>query len=79
MSFTLLFVLGYLLSAIGTAVIVFHPVRRVMGFGESQHADPEGEADALLILVAVLVGVAALWPVTIPLYYASRFIPAQLD
>jgi hypothetical protein len=75
----LLFVLGYLLSAIGSGIIVTTPIRRVLGFADPQHADPESEGDALLILVAVIVGVAAVWPVAIPLYYALRFIPAQVE
>ena len=79
MSLTLLFVIGYLLSAIGSGVIVATPIRRVMGFNDAQHADPETAGDAILVLLAVVVGVAALWPITIPLYYANRFIPAQLD
>lgn len=79
MSLMLLSVFGYLLAAIGSGVIVTNPVRRVMGFNDAQHADPETKSDALLILLAVVVGVSALWPVVIPLYYASRFIPAQVD
>lgn len=79
MSLALLFVFGYLLGAIGSGVIVTNPIRRVMGFGDPQHADPETEGDALLVLLAVVVGVAALWPVTIPAYYVTRFMPAQVD
>lgn len=79
MSLTLLFVFGYLLGAIGSGVIVSAPIRRVMGFGEPRHADPQTEGDAVLVLLSVIVGVAALWVVTIPLYYASRFMPAQVD
>lgn len=78
-SFLLLFALGYVLAAIGSGVIVATPVRRVMGFNDAQHADPESEADALLVLIAVVVGVAALWPIAIPMYYAARFVPAQVD
>jgi hypothetical protein len=78
-SLALLFVFGYLLGAIGSGVIVTGPIRRVMGFNDARHADPETEGDAVLVLLAVVVGVAALWPVTIPLYYASRFMPAQVD
>lgn len=79
MSLALLFVFGYLLGAIGSGVIVTGPIRRVMGFNDARHADPETEGDAVLVLLAVVVGVAVLWPVTIPLYYASRFMPAQVD
>lgn len=79
MSLSLLFVFGYLLAAVGSAVIVTAPVRRVMGFNDARHADPETEGDAVLVLLAVLVGVAALWPVTMAAYYATRFIPAQVD
>jgi len=78
-SLMLLFVFGYILSAIGSGVIVTKPIQRVMGFEGSRHADPESEGDALLILIAVIVGVAAMWPVTMAAYYATRFIPAQLD
>ncbi len=78
-SLMLLFAIGYLLAAIGSGVVVATPIRRVMGFGEPRHADPDSEADALLVLIAVVVGVAALWPVAIPLYYAARFMPAQVD
>lgn len=79
MSLLLLFVFGYLLAAIGAGVIVSAPIRRVMGFNDARHADPETEGDALLVLLAVVVGVAALWPVTIALYYTARFLPAQVD
>jgi len=78
-SLVLLFVFGYLLGAIGSGVIVSTPIRRVMGFNDARHADPETEGDALLVLLAVIVGVAAMWPVAIPLYYASRFMTAQVD
>ncbi len=79
MSLALLFVFGYLLGAIGSGVIVTNPLRRVMGFKDARHADPETEGDAVLVLLAVIVGVSALWVVTIPLYYATRFVPAQVD
>lgn len=79
MSITLLFVFGYLLGAIGSGVIVTEPLRRVMGFNDGRHADPETEGDAVLVLLAVIVGTAALWPIMIPLYYSARFKAAQLD
>jgi len=80
MSLYLLFLLGYLLSACGAAVIVAAPIRRVLGFDSApEHADPDTLADAELIKLAVIVGVAALWPVTIGLYALTRFIPASMS
>jgi hypothetical protein len=78
-SLSLLFVFGYLLGAIGSGVIVTGPIRRVMGFDDGRHADPQTEGDALLVLLAVVVGVAAMWPVAIPMYYANRLITTQVD
>lgn len=70
---SLFMLFGYLLGMAGSSIILYTPVSRVMGFGEDpDHADPESSADALLVLFAVVVGVSALWFVTVPLYYATR-------
>jgi hypothetical protein len=75
----ILFVFGYLLVAIGSGVIIAAPIRRVMGFGEARHADPLSEGDALLVLLTVIVGAAAMWPLVISLYCAGRFIAHTVD
>lgn len=80
MSLSVLFLLGYVLAMFGAAFIVAVPIKRVMGFdSDPSHANPEDHADAQLVLFAVIVGVAAVWPVSIGLYYASRFIPASAE
>lgn len=70
---------GYLLAVIGSAIIVYKPIRRVMGIDfPAAHAD-EPEPETLLVVLTVVGGTAFMWPLTIPLYWACRFIPAQVD
>lgn len=66
-----LFVLGYILFAIGAGVILYQPVTTVMGTSpNSRHRNIE--EDEIWRDLVVTVGVAALWPITYPLYLASR-------
>jgi hypothetical protein len=66
-----LFALGYILFAIGAGVILYQPVTTVMGTSpDSRHCNTE--EDEIWRDLLVTVGVAALWPVTYPLYLASR-------
>jgi hypothetical protein len=66
-----LFVLGYALFAIGAGVILYSTVATVMGsMPDSQHRNTE--EDEIWRDLLVTVGIAALWPVTFPLYLASR-------
>jgi hypothetical protein len=66
-----LFVLGYALFAIGAGVMLFNTVSTVMGsVPDSRHRDTE--EDEIWRDLLVTVGIAALWPVTFPLYLASR-------
>jgi hypothetical protein len=66
-----LFVLGYALFAIGAGVIMYSTVATVMGsLPESRHRNTE--EDEIWRDLFVTVGIAALWPVTLPLYLASR-------
>lgn len=73
-----LFLSGYALSALGAAFILAQPIRRALGFDDAPvHADPDSEADALVVLIATVAGAAALWPLTIGVYAARRFVPAS--
>jgi hypothetical protein len=66
-----LFVLGYALFAIGAGVILYSTVATVMGsMPDSQHRNTE--EDEIWRDLLVTIGVAALWPVTMPVYWASR-------
>lgn len=63
--------LGYTIFAIGTGVILYNTVATVMGsLPESSHRNTE--EDEIWRDLVVTVGIAALWPVTFPLYLASR-------
>jgi hypothetical protein len=66
-----LFVLGYILFAIGTGVILYQPVTTVMGTSPKSH-HRNTEEDEIWRDLLVTVGIAAVWPVTFPLYLASR-------
>lgn len=71
MIWSALFVLGYTLFAIGAGVILFNTVSTVMGsMPESRHRSTE--EDEIWRDLVVTVGIAALWPVTFPLWLASR-------
>jgi hypothetical protein len=66
-----LFILGYVLASIGAGIILFHSVNVIMGTSPvSTHRNTE--EDEIWRDLFVTVGIAALWPVTLPLYLASR-------
>lgn len=73
-----LFATIYLLGALFTAAVTANPVRAVMGADRpGDHADSDSASDARMIVLFVVTGVAAIWPLTLPLYLASRFIPSS--
>lgn len=75
-----LFMSGYALSALGAAFILAHPIRHALGFDAAPvHADPDSEADALVVLIATIAGAALMWPLTIGIYAGRRFIPASAE
>lgn len=75
-----LFALIYLLGALFTATVTAHPIRAVMGGDRpGDHTDNDSASDARMITLFVVVGVAAIWPLTLPMYLVSRFIPASAD
>jgi hypothetical protein len=66
-----LFVLGYALASIGAGVVLFHSVNVIMGTSpDSRHRNTED--DDIWATLLVTVGLAVIWPVTIPVYWASR-------
>jgi hypothetical protein len=66
-----LFMLGYALFAIGAGVMLFNTVSTVMGsVPDSQHRNTI--EDEIWRDLVVTVGIAVLWPVTMPVYWASR-------
>jgi hypothetical protein len=66
-----LFMLGYTMFAIGAGVILFNTVSTVMGsVSDSRHRDTT--EDEIWRDLVVTVGIAALWPITLPVYWASR-------
>lgn len=65
------FVLGYVLASIGAGVILFHSVNIIMGTSPaSTHRNTD--EDEIWATLLVTVGLAALWPISYPLYLASR-------
>jgi hypothetical protein len=66
-----LFVLGYTMFAVGAGAMLFNTVSTIMGsVPDSRHRDTT--EDEIWRDLLVTVGIAALWPVTMPLYWASR-------
>jgi hypothetical protein len=66
-----LFMLGYSLFAVGAGVFMYNTVATVMGsVPESNHRNTE--EDEIWRDLVVTVGIAALWPITLPLWLASR-------
>jgi uncharacterized membrane protein len=66
-----LFVLGYTLFSIGAGVSMYNTIATVMGsVPESHHRNTE--EDEIWRDLLVTVGIAAVWPVTFPIYLASR-------
>jgi hypothetical protein len=66
-----LFILGYVIAAVGAGIILFHSVNVIMGTSPaSTHRNTE--EDEIWAVLLVTVGLAALWPISYPLYLASR-------
>lgn len=75
-----LFAITYLLGALFTAAVTMRPVRAVMGADRpGDHADHESASDARMVVLFVVVGVAAIWPLTLSIYLVSRVIPASSE
>lgn len=71
MIWSALFALGYIMFSIGAGVILYSTVATVMGsLPESRHRNIE--EDEIWRDLVVTVGIAALWPITLPLWLASR-------
>lgn len=75
-----LFAIIYLLGALFTAAVTAMPIRRIMGADRSgEHADTDSASDARMIVAFAVTGVAAIWPLTLSMYIASRIIPASAE
>lgn len=80
MDWSSLFAAIYLLGAVFTAAVTAMPIRAVMGADRpGDHADADSASDARMVVLFVVVGVAAIWLLTLPLYIASRFIPSSAE
>lgn len=78
MDWSSLFASIYLLGVLFTAAVTAKPIRRIMGADRpGDHADVESANDARMLVAFAVVGVAAIWPLTLPMYIASRVIPAS--
>lgn len=78
MDWSSLFAAIYLLGVLFTVAVTAKPIRRIMGSDQPGiHADPDSASDARMLVVFALAGVAAMWPLTLPVYIASRVIPAS--
>lgn len=78
MDWSSLFAAIYLLGVLFTAAVTVKPIGRIMGWERpGDHADPDSASDARMIVVFAVCGVAAIWPLTLPMYIASRIIPAS--
>lgn len=78
MDWSSLFASIYLLCVLFTAAVTAKPIRRIMGADRpGDHADAESANDARMLIAFAVVGVAAIWPLTLPMYVASRVIPAS--
>lgn len=78
MDWSSLFAAIYLLGVLFTAAVTAKPIRRIMGADRpGDHADPDSANDARMIVVFAVCGVGAIWPLTLPMYIASRIIPAS--
>lgn len=70
----------YTLGMLFAVVLLARPIRRVMGAErEPHHADRSDAREADIIVATTVVGVALLWPLTLPLYLVQRFISASTD
>lgn len=74
MDWSSLFAVIYLLGALFTAAVTAKPVQRIMA---EPQTDPD--EDARTIALFVILGVAVIWPLTLPFYVAARLIPASAD
>ena len=78
MFWSALFMLGYTMFAIGTGVILYSTVATIMGsLPDSRHRDTA--EDEIWRDLVVTVGIAALWPVTLPLWVASRVVNRTVE
>lgn len=78
MDWSSLFATIYLLGVLFTAAVTATPIRSLMGCDRpGDHADHESASDARMMVLAAVVGVAVIWPLTLPMYIASRVIPAS--
>lgn len=78
MDWSSLFASIYLLGVLFTAAVTAKPIRRIMGWERTGvHADADDVNDARMIVAFAVCGVAAIWPLTLPMYIASRLIPAS--
>jgi hypothetical protein len=78
MDWSSLFAAIYLLGVLFTAAVTAAPIRRIMGADRpGDHADPDSANDARMLVLFAVVGVAAIWPLTLTMYIASRVIPAS--
>jgi hypothetical protein len=78
MDWSSLFAAIYLLGVLFTAAVTAKPIRRIMGADRpGEHADTEDASDARMLIAFAVCGVAAIWPLTLPMYVASRIIPAS--
>lgn len=68
----------YLFGMLVTAVLLARAIRRIMGVNDaSNHVDSDSARDADLLSAFIVIGAAALWPATLPMFLAYRFIPAS--
>lgn len=80
MDWSSLFASIYLLGVLFTAAVTAKPIRRIMGADRpGDHADADSASDARMIVAFAVCGVAAIWPLTLPMYIASRIIPSSSE
>lgn len=70
----------YLLGVLFTAAALAKPIRRIMGDDQpGVHADTESANDVRMLVIFTVIGVSALWPITIAAFIASRVFPSAND
>lgn len=75
MDWSSLFATIYLLGVLFTAATLAKPIRRIMGADQpGMHADADDHADAKMIVVAIVTGIALMWPLTLTMFVFSRMI-----
>ena len=78
MDWSSLFAAIYLLGVLFTAAVTAAPIRRIMGADRpGAHADPDSANDARMLVLFAVVGVAAIWALTLPMYIISRVAPVS--